>query len=387
MYANSCSTFCAPYNQRMAQHFDICIRGAGIVGRTLALHLARQRLRVALVDGAIPHHATDVRAYALNLPARTLLQDIECWPQEPSITPVQTMQVWADEGGFVEFSANQQNTESLSWIVDVPALEKTLANAVQRQPRIEVMHLPPASTTLTVVCEGRHSSSRHDWGLEFDVTPYSQSALATRVHSGTPHQQVARQWFEQGDILALLPIGGSNGCEYAVVWSTSPERATSLLAATTQDFEQEITSASHGLASKLSLTSDRKIWPLQHAQAKRWTGRNTQGAWVLAGDAAHNVHPLAGQGLNLGLGDVAELVRILKHRPYWRNVSDARLLREYERSRKAEFALMGLANDTLQQLFTVPNPMLQSLRNWGMNRFNHTPILKNRIARRAMGNI
>jgi 2-polyprenyl-6-methoxyphenol hydroxylase-like FAD-dependent oxidoreductase len=97
------------------------------------------------------------------------------------------------------------------------------------------------------------------------------------------------------------------------------------------------------------------------------------------------VHPLAGQGLNLGLGDAAELVRIIAQRPYWRSVGDARLLRQYERSRKAEFALMGLANHSLQQLFTQANPLLQSVRNWGMNRFNNTPALKNRIARRAMG--
>jgi 2-polyprenyl-6-methoxyphenol hydroxylase-like FAD-dependent oxidoreductase len=369
----------------MTQVFDICIRGAGIVGRTLALHLASKRLRIALVDFAPTNPSADVRAYALNLPARSLLEQIECWPQEPFVTPVQTMQIWADEGGFVEFSSSQQNTDALSWIVDVPALENTLAQAVQRQSRIAVMSEPPDSATLTVVCEGRQSSSRKDWGLEFDVRPYPQWALAARVQSNTPHQQIARQWFAQGDILALLPIGGSSGSEYAVVWSTSPERASSLLADPTQDFELAINTASSGLACKLSLTSDRKIWPLQHGQAKRWTGQHADGAWVLAGDAAHNVHPLAGQGLNLGLGDVAELVRILENRPYWRSVGDARHLRDFERSRKAEFALMGLGNDILQQLFTAPNPLIQSVRNWGMNRFNHLPSLKSQIARRAMG--
>lgn len=369
----------------MAQSFDICIRGAGIVGRTLALHLAAKRLRVALVEHESNTTTTDVRAYALNLASRNLLQALHCWPPAPHITPVQTMQVWADEGGYVQFLAADHNTEALSWIVDVPALEHILAEAVRSQPRISVASTPQAAS-LTVVCEGRHSSSRTDWGLEFDVTPYPQWALATRVQSNTPHHGTARQWFAQGDILALLPLAGDTGQEYAVVWSTRPEHAQQLQASSPAEFEAAIQSASHGVAGHLSLITKRKTWPLQHAVAKRWSGSHADGSWLLAGDAAHNVHPLAGQGLNLGLGDVAELVNILENRPYWRSVADHRLLRQYERSRKAEFALMGLANDTMQQLFTQSNPLMQNVRNWGMNRFNQTPIIKHRIAQRAMGN-
>jgi 2-polyprenyl-6-methoxyphenol hydroxylase-like FAD-dependent oxidoreductase len=124
---------------------------------------------------------------------------------------------------------------------------------------------------------------------------------------------------------------------------------------------------------------------LQNALAKRWIGHSASGAWVLAGDAAHNVHPLAGQGLNLGLGDVAELVRVLDSRPYWRSVADPRLLRSYERARKAEFALVGGAGDGLQQLFSHPHAAAASLRDWGMNRFNALGPLKQWVARRAMG--
>ncbi len=369
----------------MAQSFDICIRGAGIVGRTLALHLAAQRLRVALVELESSISTTDVRAYALNASSRNVLQAVNCWPPAPHITPVQTMQVWADEGGYVQFLAADHHAEALSWIVDVPALEHILAGAVRAQPRITLAANPQAAS-LTVVCEGRHSSSRSDWGLDFDVTPYSQSALATRVVSNVPHKGTARQWFEQGSILALLPINGDSGHDYAVVWSTSPDQAQQLQAFSRAEFEQAIHTASHGVAGTLSLAGERKSWPLQHALAKRWIGNHTEGAWLLAGDAAHNVHPLAGQGLNLGLGDVAELVNILENRPYWRSVADHRLLRQYERSRKAEFALMGLANDSLQQLFTQSNPLIQNVRNWGMNRFNHLPLVKHRIAQRAMGN-
>jgi 2-polyprenyl-6-methoxyphenol hydroxylase-like FAD-dependent oxidoreductase len=157
----------------------------------------------------------------------------------------------------------------------------------------------------------------------------------------------------------------------------------------TTAFCQELEAASHHALGALTLTTERNVWPLQQAQARRWCGTSTivgaPGAWVLAGDAAHNVHPLAGQGLNLGLGDVAELVRVLDSRAYWRNVGDMRLLRPYERARKADLQMVGNAGDALQRLFNHTHPALQTLRNWGMNGFERSGALKHWIARRAMG--
>ena len=116
--------------------------------------------------------------------------------------------------------------------------------------------------------------------------------------------------------------------------------------------------------AQLTLASERAAWPLQLAQADRWCGPG----WVLAGDAAHTVHPLAGQGLNLGLADAKELARVLHEREYWRSVGDAKLLRRYERSRKADVLAMGAATDGLQQLFAQQAEPWASLRNWGMTR-------------------
>ncbi|MFZ3128949.1 MAG: FAD-dependent monooxygenase [Rhodoferax sp.] len=376
----------------MTRPFDICIRGAGIVGRTLALHLAGKQLRVALtapgLTAAAPSGTTpdgsDVRAYALNLTSRQLLESVRCWPGEQDATPVLGMQVQGDDGGQVAFAASEQGTDALNWIVDVPALEARLADAVRFQPLIEVFDTPQAAT-LTVVCEGRASSTREELGAEWDVTPYGQWALATRVQCAQAHAQVARQWFSQGEILAFLPLGGPQGNLCAVVWSVSPERAQTLQTTPDDDFCRQLEAASRGTLGAITLTSGRKVWPLQQALARRWSGRAAHGAWVLAGDAAHNVHPLAGQGLNLGLADVAELVRVLDTRPYWRNVDDARLLRQYERARKADFAVIGQAGDALQQLFAHPHPALQALRNWGMNRFEQSGPIKQWVARRAMG--
>ena len=375
----------------MTRPFDICIRGAGIVGRTLALHLAGKQLRVALVAPAAKTDvqpaealADDVRAYALNQPSRQLLEAVRCWPDAQHATPVVSMQVHNDDGARVAFDAAQTHSAALNWIVDVPALEARLADAVRFQPLIEVFS-EPKPAALTVVCEGKASQSRQEWGVEWDVTPYDQWALAARVQCEQAHAQIARQWFNEGEILAFLPLGGADGNLCALVWSVSPQRAKELQALDEDEFCRALGLASHGVLGEVTLTSARKVWPLQQALARRWSGVSPQGAWVLAGDAAHTVHPLAGQGLNLGLADVAELVKTITGRAYWRSVGDARLLRQYERARKAEFAVMGQASDMLQQLFTNRNPVVQAMRSWGMSRFEASGPIKQWVARRAMG--
>jgi 2-polyprenyl-6-methoxyphenol hydroxylase-like FAD-dependent oxidoreductase len=374
----------------MSQAFDICIRGGGIVGRTLALMLARERLRVGLVEQP-PKSAAgnstlhdDVRAYALNAKSRALLESLRCWPDTQHATAVLSMQVKGDAGGAVNFSAAELKVPGLTWIVDVPALEARLAEAVRFQPLIEVLTTAP-DATLIVICEGRSSSTRAELGIDFDVTPYPQTAIAARLKCGKPHAQTAFQWFSQGEILAFLPIDGATGNSVAIVWSVLHERVPTLLAESDQDFCQQLEAASQGQLGKLALTSRRSAWPLQSAHATRWAGKHANGAWALAGDAAHNVHPLAGQGLNLGLSDVAALATTLGQREYWRSVDDEKLLRRYERSRKAEVMVMDAAMDGLQRLFSRQGASWQSARNWGMNGFERSGLFKLWVARQAMG--
>ncbi|MDB5848048.1 MAG: ubiquinone biosynthesis protein UbiH [Rhodoferax sp.] len=370
----------------MAQPFDICIRGAGIVGRTLALLLARDRLRVALVAQPAPADATghgDVRAYALNAASRKLLEALRCWPDAAHATAVSAMQVFGDDGGEVNFKAREQHADALAWIVDVPALEARLREAVRYQPMIEEVDAP-AKAALTVVCEGKASATRAEFGVEFEVTPYAQQAIATRLVCALPHGQVARQWFAGGEILAFLPLDGPDGNSVAVVWSVHETRVAGLLALAPEEFARQLHTASHGVLGDLQLTGLRAAWPLQRAQALRWAGR-TPVTWALAGDAAHTVHPLAGQGLNLGLGDAAELAQVLHAREYWRGVGDEKLLRRYERARKAAVLAVGGATDGLQQLFARDEATWQGVRNWGMKGFERSGWMKGWVARQAMG--
>ncbi len=380
----------------MARPFDICIRGAGITGRVLALLLARERLRVALVvpPGDVPGDAkvadgapadasghSDIRAYALNAKSKQLLESLRCWPEPAAATPVLSMQVFGDDRGEVNFRAKDTGTEALAWIVDVPPLQAQLAQATQFQAEIETVESPVAAP-LTVVCEGSASQSRQEFGIDFEVAPYAQRAIAARLDIGEPHAQCARQWFSQGDILGVLPLFGNS---VAIVWSVEEARAKALLELGAADFAQAVQTACHGVYGAMTLTGGRAAWPLQLAQTTRWVGNHQGQAWALAGDAAHTVHPLSGQGLNLGLADVAELSSLIAKRDYWRSVGDAKLLRHYERSRKLDTALLATATDGLQRLFAQNGEFWQNLRNRGMRGFDKSALAKNWVTQRAMG--
>jgi 2-polyprenyl-6-methoxyphenol hydroxylase-like FAD-dependent oxidoreductase len=372
------------------RRFDVTIRGAGIVGQTLALLLARERLRVALV-GHTPDSAgtTDVRAYALNAASRELLQSVRAWPESGSesanaITPVNAMQVWGDDGGELGFSAASVAADALSWIVDVPALERRLSEAVGFQSGIERFAEAPAAA-LTVVCEGKRSRTREELGLEFDVRPYPHKAVAARLNCEQPHAGVARQWFRNGEILALLPMGGNLGNSVALVWSVPAEQADDWLSREPEGLAQAVQTACGGVLGAMQLQSPAQAWPLELSKARRWIAKTPSGAVALAGDAAHAVHPLAGQGLNLGLADVAELVRVLQVREYWRNLGDLRLLRRYERARQADVLAMGWVTDGLFGLFAQNDSRVQALRNWGIKGVERSQGLKHWLARQASG--
>jgi ubiquinone biosynthesis UbiH/UbiF/VisC/COQ6 family hydroxylase len=359
--------------------------------------LASQGLRVALVNLSdaqkSAHGHSDVRAYSLNSASQQLLTDLRCWPEGTACTPILKMQIEGDQDGNLEFNAAQQNVEALNWMIDVPTLENNLTKATGFQPLIQEV-AENVRAPLTVICEGRASQTRAELGVAFDVKHYEQHALACRIQTQAPHQQIARQWFHTAygpEILAFLPIGGEDSREWAVVWSLTPTRAEQLKTIDAASFCMQIQEASKHVAGSVKLISERAIWPLQLAKAARWTGSMPHSesgqratSFALAGDAAHAMHPLAGQGLNVGLADVIALSRVIQAKEFWRPLSDAKLLRRYERSRKAEVLAMGFVTDGLQMLFAQSDLPLQKLRNWGMSTFNQLSPLKKWMAAQAM---
>jgi 2-polyprenyl-6-methoxyphenol hydroxylase-like FAD-dependent oxidoreductase len=371
------------------QTCDVAVHGRGIVGRTLALELARQGLQVALHETP-PAAGTrpDLRTYALNAASVDLLQQLRVWPALPhdAATAVHEMLIHGDDGASrLEFSAWAQRVDQLAHIVDAAALEATLADAVRFSPRIHVLAAEtPVRAALTAWCDGKASQGRQRVAAGWVQQPYGQTAVAARLQASQPHAGIARQWFRSPDVLALLPFDRPQpGRSFGLVWSLPDERASELLDADATDFEAALDEATAGEAGELRLAGDgeRAAWPLALGRAERVHGPG----WVLLGDAAHVVHPLAGQGLNLGLGDVAALARVIAGREAWRGLGDERLLARYARERVAPTRDMAWLTDGLLRLFAADAAGARELRNRGLTLLDRLPPVKRWLTARALG--
>lgn len=361
--------------------FSVLVRGGGIAGRTLAMLLAHDGLDVALVERPMAIDGSkDPRAYALNAPSVQLLKDLRVWPEDKACA-VYDMQIMGDAGGRLDFSAWRQHVDVLTHIVPAVAIEEALDQALRYQSRVtrfktdDGKRLPHAP--LVAICEGRDSQTREQFGIEMKEVPYGHTAIAARVVCENGHGHIARQWFNH-DVLALLPLVSDDDKEVSLVWSVPDERAAELLALPVADFEAQLRDATHNVLGELRLQTSRASWPLRFARAQRWIAHggadkdmHTQGqVAVLVGDAAHAMHPLAGQGLNVGLGDVIALAKVLREAPDWRAVNDEKLLRPYERARKAAFAKVGGTCDAIFHMYMGTSSALRVARNWGMGAVN-----------------
>ena len=368
--------------------YDVSILGSGIVGKTLALMLGRMGLNVALsAPATAPSGAAateDLRAYALSSKSIQLLRAVKAWDGLPEAarTAVYDMAVHGDGSspGQLGFSAWDQHVRELAWIVDAQALDQSLARALEYQPHVTLVDRE-VDAALVAICEGKFSAAREARGVHWDRHAYGQTAIAARLVSDQPHRGLARQWFRSPDILALLPFAVPEpGRSYGLVWSLPEAEARRLLETEPAEFEQALNEATGGVAGRLQLGSGRAAWPLVLAQADRWSGPG----WVVLGDAAHVVHPLAGQGLNLGLADVQALCDVLAARERWRPLGDEKLLRRYGRRRAAPTWAMRQVTDGLLHLFATPAAPVKELRNRGLTLVEHLPPLKRWLTSHAL---
>ena len=385
--------------------FDLIVVGAGLVGASFAR--AARGLSTALIAPAQRAAAPaapgsfDARVYALSPGNADFLRELRAWQgiAPERLTPVHAMRVFGDDGrSLLEFDAYRAGVEALAWIVEDGVLQDALWRALEARDGLELiapaqcerLELSAAHATvhlrdgrslqgkLVVGADGAHSFVREGAGLGATERAYGQTAVVANFACERPHGNVAQQWFRGGPVLALLPLSGSH---VSMVWSVADAEAARLLALDADALCREVERASHGAHGTLALVTPARGFALRRLAA----GRLVAPRVALIGDAAHVVHPLAGQGANLGFQDARALAQALAAREPVRDPGDLRLLRRYARARAEAVLAMHATVHGLYRLFAARSRTVSLLRNAGLNLTDRVPVLKNILMRQAMG--
>lgn len=393
-----------------AAEADILVVGRGAIGCAAALGLSHSGLRVALVGPPPVPDTTewDARIFALSPASRSLLESLRVWSaMDPArIATVYDMRVYPDaraDAPELHFGAADARVDHLASIVEnrnlMRALEQALAfSAVRRVDQTVVAaRTGPDHATLTladgaewrarlvVAADGADSPVRGLLGVGARVRDYPQHAVVANFRITRGHRDGAWQWFGAHGVLALLPLPG-DAC--SLVWSAPCPLADSLMALSPSALAERVSQVSMHTLGELTPLGEARRFPLRLVEADRLIDTRL----VLLGDAAHVVHPLAGQGMNLGFGDVAELLRVFRSREAFRDPGDRLLLRRFERARREPVWLMKTTTDSLQRLFDPDaEPGLPAfwrplvgLRELGWRVVANTPGLRERLIRHAV---
>lgn len=383
--------------------FDVIVIGAGPVGAALALALREARVRVAVVEPRLPAPPAvdwDSRVYALSPGSTAWLERLGVWRRcDPlRIAAIEDMQVYGgNKGGdksALAFSAYEAGLKALAYTVEAGRLQSALWSALNeashvtlfapaacrelklegRGRRLELEDGQVLSASLVAGADGAASWARAQAGLESEERDYHQCAVVTNFESDAAHHGVARQWFRDDGVLALLPLPEGR---LSLVWSTGREHADTLVAQGPQALAAAV-------AQACGLESLRTISPVMSFPLRLQRLRHTVlPGFALLGDAAHQVHPLAGQGVNLGLRDARGLADTLAARHALQDCGDLALLRRYERARREDVAAMQFATDGLQRLFALPGGGAAFLRSAGLRGVDSQGWLKNLLTQRA----
>lgn len=396
-------------------HFDLVIVGGGLAGLSLACALRDTALKIALVESRVPTRSVgqdavdrerdwerdwDTRVYAISPTNADFLQAIGIWKHLDAgrMTPIRAMQIFADGGAQLEFSAYANGVAELGWMLESSLMTGELWESVKRQSRLTL--LCPAqpvalemreaaagltlsdgtqlSASLLVGADGRDSWLRAAGGLAAIDTPYGEMGLVANFECTRPHRGIARQWFRQDGVLACLPLAGQR---ISIVWSTPDTHAKALLALPAEELSACVAAAFKHELGTLKLMAPAAAFPLRLMRVPRIVAPRL----ALIGDAAHGIHPLSGHGINLGYQDARQLAELLSAAPTWQDIGDEGLLRRYQRARREETVLMQNTTHTLHRLFASNLPGLKRLRNFGMQFTNRLPPIKNLLVRYALG--
>lgn len=387
---------------------DVLIVGGGMVGAALACALGRAGFQVDLLeqrrpDCRWPREEYDIRVSAISRASRNIFHHIGAWEGMAArrVTPYERMCVWESGGASIQFDAAELGEPELGHIIENSVIQCALWDEIERLERITVLdpstilslHLDDAQpylllkggrkqeARLIVAADGGRSVLRELAGIPVSGWDYDQTAVVCTVRAERGNQSTAWQRFMPSGPLALLPMEEEL---FSIVWSTLPEQAAELLELPEEAFDEALTLASESRLGQLSLIGERGAFPLRLQHANRYI----QPGLALVGDAAHVIHPLAGQGVNLGLMDMAALVDVLRsarerNRPLGAEIT----LRKYERSRKGDNIAMQAAMDLFKRLFSNDILPLKVTRNLGMGLADNLTPVKRLLARNALGTL
>jgi len=384
---------------------DVLVAGAGLPGLAVAVALARAGLSVALVDRqalAVPEpdpETWDARVYAISPDSAAFLRSIGAWQALPEerIAPVETMHIEGDRGAALRFDAYELAERALAWIVEERTLRAALVEQVHDSGVDVLAPAAFASLAWTTACgtltldDGRRVSGRlvvgadglRSWvrrtaGIAAEPRPYGQTAVVANFECERPHDGVARQWFRaDGGVLAWLPLPGAR---ISIVWSAPEAQAFTLASLDPDALSEQVARAGGRALGKLACITPPAAFPLRFLRLPAVVAHRL----ALVGDAAHGVHPLAGQGVNLGFGDAQALAAVEAARGGVGDPGAPILLERYARRRAAPVAAMQAVTDGLARLFGASAPGLPMLRNLGLTAVSKFPSLRQALAQPAL---
>jgi len=388
----------------MNNHYDVLIAGGGMVGGTLACALGGSGLKVGIIEPqtlAATGQAPGLRVSAITLASQTVFENVGAWAdmRAQRIAPVEAMRIWEGDS-ILNFDSAAIGEPCLAWIIENSVIVAALAGRMRQFDKIEVLSAARVAaaqfgeervsvrledgrelqTQLLVGADGADSRVRRAAGIDWMRHDLGQSAIVAVVQTEQPHARTAWQHFLVTGPLAFLPLADPQ--QVSIVWSADTARAVELMHLDAAAFNAELQAAFGDHLGNVQLASERAGFPLALGFARDYTSHRV----ALIGDAAHTVHPLAGQGVNLGILDAATLAEILLVAVgQKRDLGAYALLRRYERARKGADVSMQAVTGGFRYLFGSRFPGLHALRAAGLRITEQLPLLKDHFMRRASG--